>query len=116
MSPLDLPDDATVTLTVRQLKEMLGPSFAVDRTDERSTLPMTVEQVAEAVGKSPSTVRGWLSSGELEGFKLESGAWRCRSEALDAFFARAEEHHAQLEDADDPDSVDLGSWRTGRAS
>ena len=116
MSVLDLPDNATVTLTVRQLREMLGskPYGATDG-DERSTLPMTVGQVADAVGKSASTVRSWLSSGRLEGFKLE-GEWRVRPEAIEGFFARAEEGHGQPEGERETDSVDLGSWRTGRAS
>ena len=111
---LDLPDDARVSLTVLQLKEMLRrgrPNAAPTDTG----LPMTVEQVAEALGKASSTVRSWLSSGQLEGFKLEGREWRIRPEALDAFFARAEEGHAPEGDGG-PDSVDLGSWRTGRAS
>lgn len=109
---LDLPDDATVTLTVRQLREMVAGSkpYRTAQGDERSTLPLTVEQVADAVGKSASTVRSWLSNGRLEGFKLE-GEWRVRPEAIEGFFARAEEGHGQPEGDRGMDSVDLGSWR-----
>ena len=116
MSGIDLPDDATVTLTVRQLKEMLGTGGAAADIDQRAGVPMTVNQVAKALdGKSASTMRSWLSSGRLAGFKL-GNAWMVRPEALDEFFARAEEGHEQQDEEGDPDSVDLGSWRKGRAS
>lgn len=117
MSVLDLPDDATVSFTVRQLRAMLEsrPSRAA-QVDGCSTFPLTVEQAAEAVGKSPSTVRSWLSSGQLEGFKLAGKEWRIRPEALDEFFARAEAGHGQPEGEGETDSADLGSWRAGRAS
>ena len=70
-----LPSDASsVTLTRADLLAMLeGTCLDVQPSVTRD---MSVEQVAEEVQRSPSTIRRWLIAGELRGDKLQGRDWR----------------------------------------
>lgn len=51
---------------------------------------LRVHEVAERYGVQPETVRRWLRSGKLVGFRPGGeGDWRVGAEALAAFEARA---------------------------
>lgn len=45
---------------------------------------LRVAEVAEETCRSPSTVRGWLISGQLRGYKLQGPDWRVPRSALRA--------------------------------
>lgn len=105
-----LPDDATVTVRVGWLRTVLDRSGPEGEPPVRSVAPLTVAEVAEQMGRSESTVRGWLGSGELEGFRV-GREWRVRPEAVADYYRRAEDAHQGGEGDPDPDDADLGGWR-----
>lgn len=97
--------DPNGTVTLRWLGQI------IEQPDEGKTeqpkRDLTVEEVAEMVGRAPSTVRGWLSSGALRGFKINGRDWRVAPSAL-------EDWRAGQMRRDEPESgedIDLGAWR-----
>ncbi len=53
---------------------------------------LTLEEVAERVGRAPSTVRGWCRCGSLVGaYRLNGRGWRIPLLALEAFLRAQEE-------------------------
>lgn len=103
-----LPDDATVTVKVGWLRSVLEASPVVEEGADRLA-PLTVAEVAEVMDRSTSTVRGWLASGELEGFRV-GREWRVRPEAIEDYYAKAEATHREDSEPDAEDA-DLGAWR-----
>lgn len=94
-----LPPDASVTLPVARLRAWIeeeGDAVGLDR------LGLTVEQVAEKVGKKPSTVRGWLNEGRLKGRKPTGSEWRVAPADLAEFMAGDQESDSH---------GDLSAWR-----
>jgi excisionase family DNA binding protein len=74
-------DSSSVVLTRRDLVDLLegddvGPSA------DTFTADMTVLEVAETIGRSPSTVRAWLIDGSLRGYKLNRRDWSVPRSAL----------------------------------
>lgn len=94
-----LPDDALVP--VGWIRDRLSD----DRAVGGPVADLTVQEVAEELDRAPSTVRGWLGSGDLEGYRLRGREWRVPREALVAFLD--EERGGGREEG----SADLGSWR-----
>lgn len=100
-----LPSDgSSITLTRSDLVTLL-------EGEKEASLPvrdLTVEEVAQETGRAPSTVRGWLIRGELQGYKLNGRDWRVPRPALRAYL----EGQATPESDDEPEGdVDLGAWR-----
>ena len=50
---------------------------------------LTPEEIAEWLEITPATVRGWLRSGRLKGYKLGAKAWRVKQSDLDEFMEAA---------------------------
>lgn len=99
-------DSSSVTFTRRDLAAMLD-----DEPDDplRSGRDMTVPEVAEETRRAPSTVRTWLASGALQGYKLNGRDWRVRRSALRAYLdgqRRTGRHSPTLEGGGD-----LSAWR-----
>ena len=68
----ELPDEALVP--VGWVRGQLGVSAAVG---------MTVDEAAERIGRSPSTVRAWCRDGSLPGaYRLRGREWRVPPAAL----------------------------------
>lgn len=67
---------------------------------------LSVAQVAKRLGRSESTVRGWLENRVLHGYKLpgdaKHAAWRVTAESLESFRNRG------------PSRDTIGEWRKGR--
>ena len=102
-----MPADASVTLSVAWLRDLLaaeGDSANMDRL-------LTLEETAEIVGRSPSTVRTWLNTGRLDGFKLNARSWRIRESALRTFIERQEAGEHEPATVRSFGTVDLGAWR-----
>jgi excisionase family DNA binding protein len=104
-------DDSAVTLTRADLVALLeGEAGALDV----ATRDMTVKEVAEEMQRAPSTVRGWLIAGHLNGYKLNRRDWRVTRSALRAFI------EGQSEESSDPpaspDDVDITAWRKVRGA
>ena len=73
-------DDSAVTITRGDLVALLEEDKS--GTWVASTRDLTVEEVADETHRAPSTVRGWLLSGALRGFKLNNRDWRVPRTAL----------------------------------
>jgi len=101
-----MPSEGSVTLPVTWLRDLLDAEG--DSSEGRL---LTLEETAELVSRSVSTVGTWLNTGKLDGFKLNGRSWRIREGALRAFI-----EHQQSGDREPPAirssaSLDLGSWR-----
>jgi excisionase family DNA binding protein len=46
---------------------------------------LTVEDVGRELNRAPSTIRGWLGSGSLRGYRLNGREWRIPRQALKEF-------------------------------
>ena len=103
-----LPSDASaVTFTRADLL-----ALAEKETDDAPTTgfrDLSVEEVAKQAGRAPSTVRGWLTTGTLRGYKLNGRDWRVPPAALADYFAA---QAAPSPPADGERSkVDITAWR-----
>ena len=102
-----MPADGTVTLSVAWLKGLLaaeGDSLGMDRL-------LTLEEAGDIVGRSPSTVRTWLNTGRLDGFKLNARSWRIRESALRSFIERQEAGGHEPPTIRNSELADIGDWR-----
>ena len=72
---------------------------------------LTLEEAGEVVGRSPSTVRTWLNTSRLDGFKLNGRTWRIRESALRSFIERQESGEHEPPTIRSSRSVELGDWR-----
>jgi excisionase family DNA binding protein len=79
---------------------------------------LTAADVARALGRSPSTVRGWLEAGEIPGaFRFNNREWRISRSDFAAFLERKrreKEPERAVGKRPRPargSAVDLGAWR-----
>ena len=100
-----MPREGSVTLPVPWLRDLLD---AVGDSSEIRLL--NLEETAELVGRSVSTVRTWLNTGQLGGFKLNGRSWRIRESALRNFIERQESGEHEPPTVGNG-SADLGAWR-----
>ena len=100
-----LPSDASaVTFTRADLLALVERE-----TDEAPTISLrdlSVEEVAEQVGRAPSTVRGWLTSGALRGYKLNGRDWQVPAAALADYLAPK-----AVSSGSERSKVDITAWR-----
>ena len=102
-----IPAGGSVSLPVTWLRDLLdaeGDSPGTGRL-------LTIEEAGEVVGRAPSTVRTWLNTGRLDGFKLNGRTWRIRESALRSFIERQEFGEHEPPTIRSPRSVELGDWR-----
>ncbi len=52
---------------------------------EEAKVDLTVEQVAEKLGRAPSTVRDWIRAGRLRAYKMMGREYRITPAALEEF-------------------------------
>jgi hypothetical protein len=83
-----LPDGAALTLPKAALLEALDHAEKV--SGDAVTVDLGVDQLAELLSRSESTVRGWLEAGRFPGaYRLpgqrRAGAWRAPLASLEAF-------------------------------
>ena len=105
-----LPSDhSAVTMTRADLMALLER----DGRDAEvgSTRDLTVEKVADETNRAPSTVRGWLISNALRGYKLNNRDWRVPRAALGEYL-RARPNHA----SETPSEVDISAWQNARGT
>ncbi len=79
-----LPEGGSVTFDQAGLYRLAGLDPPAGDTEEEPSdrRDLTVGDVAERVGRAGSTVRGWLVSGALRGYKLNARDWRIPRAAL----------------------------------
>ena len=92
-----MPTDGSIILTAVTLAEWLAEDASASVGAD-----LTVEQVAELMGKSCNSVRRWLLEGRLEGYRPGGRDWRVTPAALAEFRATP---------TATPSAVNLGAWR-----
>lgn len=117
-----LPAGASVVLPASELAELLRE---IGRSEPAAALgavgaDLTVQDVARMFGRSPSTIRGWITSGRLEAYRLAGRELRIERAALDRYLAD-ERASARARPSSRPSrtrsgTTDLRSWRAVRAA
>ena len=101
-----MPAEGSVSLPVSWLKELLAEGV------EPGTRLLTLEEASEVVNRSPSTIRTWANTGQLDGaFKLQGRSWRIPASAIESLIERQQsgQHEPPTVQGDGP--VNLSSWR-----
>jgi excisionase family DNA binding protein len=89
-----------------ELGRELGPDAA-----EHPAADLTVDQVAERLGRAPSTIRNWLAERRLPGaYRLRGREWRIPPAALRSFL-EAEAAGAAKGPRIREERADVGAWR-----
>ncbi len=105
-------DDCAVTITRADLVALLEEDSGDPMVG--STRDLTVEEVADQTSRAPSTVRGWLISGPLRGYKLNGRDWRVPRAALEEYLdTQTKQTSATPRDTGD---VDIRAWRRIRGT
>ena len=114
-----LPDGAVVPVPRVWLLELLrGTALAPASSAALPSADYTVRQIAARFDRRPSTVRAWLESGRLRGYRFGNREWRATADALREF----EEGERQREERGAGSNpapptrprgrpVNLGAWR-----
>ncbi|SRR5712692_2830650 len=110
-----LPPGSAVPVPREWLLELLDGSADVG-TPPTLTADLTCREAGTLLGRSASTVRTWLESGELEGYKQRAREWRVTPGAIERFRERERARgpgQASGPPKDGPRGrpVDLGAWR-----
>lgn len=101
-----LPPGASLTLPREALLELCGENGAAAAVEQESDL--TAAQLAERLGRKPSTVRGWCERGDFPGaYKLNGRDWRIPPAAAEAFRAAQQSNGSRGRRKAPP----LGDWR-----
>lgn len=114
-----LPPGASVNIPAEWLLEELEKGVVEDDPrDDTQITDITVEQLAGELDRSPSTVRGWLSSGAFPGaYRLQGREWRIPRAEVEAFLNRQRPQKPvtirQVPGRQRP-PADLGAWRKTR--
>lgn len=109
-------DAPTLRERLRRIVEALPPGAAatlprdtlaewVDADDPAPLADLTVQEVADLMGRKPSTVRGWCASGELRAYRLAGREWRIPHGAL------REYQDQQANPVDDDGDENIRGWR-----
>ena len=104
-----LPPGSAVTLQADWLREQL----ATEPEDE-ALADLTVEQVAAELDRSPSTIRGWLGSGELSGYRLNGREWRVPRAAVREYLDGQRNGTGKEARRTNAKAADLSAWRRER--
>ncbi len=106
-----LPEGSLLGLPREFLLEVLS-------TDERSIAfpalmepDLTVRDLAELFGRSPSTIRAWLEARRIpKAYKLRGREWRVSRRSVDCFL-ESERTKAKPDGNAQPVAVNLSDWR-----
>lgn len=115
----DLPPGGSVTLTRSSLEELLESSTEAPAPREKTIGDLTVQDLAEELDRSESTVRGWCADGLIEGaYKLRGREWRIPRAAARRFLKREAngEKVRPTRVLSRGQEVSLGDWREHRSS
>ena len=102
--------DSAVTFTRADLMALIDEEPGAAASG--STADLTVEEVAHETGRAPSTIRGWLTSEALRGYKLNGRDWRVPRAALRDYL---DTQSSGATDAKrEGSAVEITAWRTVR--
>ena len=106
-----LPSDrSAITMTRGDLVALLEGD--IDETDVDSARDLTVQEVADETNRAPSTVRGWLISGALRGYKFNNRDWRVPGAALREYLEAQVTEVRKTPRGDG--AADISAWRKAR--
>ncbi len=77
---------------------------------------LTVEEVAELFGKTPQTIRDWLRTCQLEGYKLHAKQWRVPPASIKEFQERQRNGGSSPATGGNGRGANLGEWRNHHKS
>jgi excisionase family DNA binding protein len=107
-----MPEEAAVSLPVVWLRARLQEEAREGGGPDRL---LTLEEVAEVVGRAVSTVRSWCNARRIEGaFRLNGRDWRVPESALKKYLEGQARDGVTVEAVGPGASADLGSWRKMR--
>jgi excisionase family DNA binding protein len=107
-----LPPHGSVTFTRADLVEMVGECGA-GKPEPEQLADLTVPALAAELGRSGSTIRGWLGEGLFpHAYRLQGREWRIPRSDVKAFLTQQQKPPAIDEPEPVSESDDLGSWRT----
>ncbi len=112
-----LPPGTLVTLPREALLDVLGGGGgdgAVASEGDGSpavTVDLTVTDLAQRFRRHPSTIRQWLESGRIEGYKLFGREWRVPLAAV-AAFQDQQRHGLERRSSPARAAPSLADWRT----
>src|SRR2546427_13271239 len=110
-----LPPGTLVTLSREALLDVLGEGRGVGAVATGGDGPpavavdLTVTDLAQRFRRQPSTIRQWLESGRLEGYKLFGREWRVPAAAVAAF--QEQQRFGSGSDSAVKNRTSLGDWR-----
>ena len=108
-----LPSDrSAITLTRADLTALLEAE-PVQASTPATARDLTVEDVAAETCRATSTVRTWLISGALRGYKLNGRDWRVPRAALREYL-EGQAGHPEPPGGEPPGEVDITAWRALR--
>lgn len=103
-----LPADGSVTFSRSDLERLTGLRAEEEPTEAGEPIAdLTVDEVAEAMGKSPNTVRGWAPN--IPGAYKLGREWRFPRTAVRAWLDSKKDGDRKA--SREPEAVDLSSWR-----
>jgi len=111
-----LPPGTLVTLSREALLDVLGGGRGDGATatggDEPAAVAvdLTVTDLAQRFRRHPSTIRQWLESGRLEGYKLFGREWRVPLAAV-AAFQDQQRHGRERRSSPTRGAPSLSDWR-----
>lgn len=100
---------AGTMVPVEALVAMLGAAEAPADTPA----DLTVQEVAEQMGRKPGAVRGWIRSGELRAYLFNGKEYRVTRAAL-AEYIEAQRTGRKRSQGGAGKTADLGAWRQVR--
>ena len=84
-----LPDDSSINLPVRAVREWLDETKREPEFQSADVaVDLTVEDIAQRMGKAPSTVRGWFTDrrSPIQGaYKFHGKEWRVAARDFQAY-------------------------------
>lgn len=108
-----LPDGASVTVPVADLREWLEHDGDKDLD---IVVDLTVDDVAQQLGRTPACVRGWCRAGLVPGaYRFNSREWRIPRAGLTAYIEKARDGQGSNGRSRPrrQRGADLGAWRDG---
>jgi excisionase family DNA binding protein len=92
----------------------------VDRDEPKNQLTRlagySVRELAEYLGRSPSTIRDWLRRGEFPGAYKLGREWRIPKADVEAFLERQKEGRKRERRRGKSQPVTIGEWRKQKRS
>ena|SRR2546422_571975 len=111
-----LPPGTLVTLPREALLAVLGggggdgPAATAGDGPAAVAVDLTVSDLAQLFRRHPSTIRQWLESGRLEGYKLFGREWRVPLAAV-AVFQEQQRHGRERRSSPTCGAPSLSDWR-----